>query len=139
MPCNVYAKNKIYWTALCPPYLATLSENDFHAFIHQGAGKRGTLNELEDSRFVTHHAHTAPWSEARVNLAQSRITIHVYLNFKKNDLNIKDYNNLKHLASRGINQFWSRSIKVSNHSFVVTVNVVHRTVHAIEVDLYVEQ
>ncbi|MDY6991168.1 MAG: hypothetical protein SVR94_00990 [Pseudomonadota bacterium] len=40
--------------------MTTLSENDFHAFIHQDAGKRSTLNELEDSRFVTHYAHTAP-------------------------------------------------------------------------------
>jgi hypothetical protein len=121
--------------------IATVEE--FHEAIHNSVG-----TPSPGIRVITHHKrritrkfnknHTAEWATSRVNLAAGIINTDVYINFQKNSLKEADYQNLKRLAIKGIEQFWSRNIILGKRRFQVLVSVHHRTQGSLGVDMYIE-
>lgn len=127
--------------------MTTLTPEAFHNALHKDINKpardfRNQYVATRDTRGdpeIRHGAHRSPWADAAVYLEQKFINVHVYLNFKQNDLSNADYERLKKLASEGIAHYWSRGIKVSNTHFRVRVQAIHRTANAIPVDLSIEE
>jgi hypothetical protein len=113
-----------------------LTPEQFHEILHKGID-RPVQNFRkkwvpDQKRHIKVHtgAHKTQWAEAMIFLKQKLINVQVYLNFKENDLSEFDYSKLKRLAREGIEQYWSRNIKVSGGNFMVRVQAYHNLRHA---------
>lgn len=123
--------------------MAIANQTDFHNAIHGSVGSPSL-------KFATRHhhksikrrevpkIHTSHWAEASVNLASKTITVNTYIDYQQNSLTNAEYTNLRNLASRGINGYWSRPINLSGVNFHVVVRANHRKNNSIDVDLYIE-
>lgn len=122
----------------------TFTPDKFHEILHKDIDKpvqdyrRKWISSRK--RYVKQHtgAHKVEWAEATISLESKSINVQVYLNFKKNSISDTEYAKLKHLASSGISQYWSRRINVGGNNFMVLVQAHHRVANAIPVDLHVE-
>lgn len=122
--------------------MAILSEQDFHDAIHTSIGTpvpgyKTTNHPKRTIRKKYDKTHTTDWATSRINLKSKQIHIGVYIDFQQNSLSTSDYQMLKQLAAKGIERYWSRTIKLKNDLFNVMVQVHHRRSHSIDVDLYI--
>ncbi|MGF1727099.1 hypothetical protein [Photobacterium nomapromontoriensis] len=123
-----------------------LTKEKFHEILHTDIKK--PISESRKLRipagnsttYINTHtgAHKIEWTESTIFLTNKVININVYLNFKKNSLSQSEYNKLVSLAKEGIEQYWSRNIKLGTARFSVRVKAHHRDNRAIPVDLYIE-
>lgn len=124
--------------------IEVLTLEEFHESIHKDIDKpvrdfrKRWVSAQKRYVKVPTGAHKVTWAEAIILLGQKQINIHVYLNFKKNELSDFDYKKLMRLACKGIGQYWSQNIKVSGINFTVRVQAYHRSNSAIPVDLSIE-
>ena len=82
--------------------------------------------------------HANEWAESRVNLKTKMITVNVYIDYQQNSLSASDYAKLKSLASRGISNYWNRSVSLAGDKFHVTITPNYRRSRSIDVDLHIE-
>ena len=101
-----------------------ITEDKFHEILHLSIDKpvknyRKKWSQNRKRRVKVHNgAHRAYWSKAIVLPLKKKITIDVFLNYKKNNLSDIDYAKLKRLASEGISQYWSRDITIDGDTFL---------------------
>lgn len=124
--------------------IVAITPEQFHEILHKDINKpvqdfRKKWIPAKKRHIKVHTGtHRVPWADVTICLKQKIINVQVYLNFKKNELSDSDYQKLKGLALEGIEQYWSRNIKVSGANFMVRMQAHHRPVNAIPVDLYIE-
>jgi hypothetical protein len=122
-----------------------VSEEIFHKYLHEDIdkpiknSKTQWLNDRKRKSELSNRGHAAVWAETTINKRISIIIIQIYLNFKKNSLNVSEYTKLKNLACEGIKQYWTRNITVNGETYNVRAQENHRDVNAIPVDLYIER
>ncbi len=123
--------------------MAVSNEIDFHTKVHASIGIPSTEYKLTGRRKLKRRMkiekmHVSEWAHSYINLKARTIVTTVYINFQKSSLSITDYHRLVNLASRGIQQFWSRHIKIDGELFSVIIVVKGRVNRAVDVDLVLE-
>lgn len=122
--------------------MAISTVQDFHNAIHTSIGTpvpgyKTIAHPKRTIRKKYDKMHTANWATSRINLKLKQVKIDVYIDFQQNSLSATDYQRLKQLATKGIERYWSRTIKLKSDMFNVMVQVHHRRSHSIDVDLYI--
>lgn len=107
-----------------------------------GSGLNVTVNVTKSgvtrsaAEALDNETEKVDWLDIRVELTPRTVQANVYLNFQnESGMQAATFNNLKGLVIAGINQYWSRDIRVGGTAFHVTANVVERQAHSIDVDL----